>query len=175
MSVLIAALCCGVLTGNQSSDKANIYKQKGTLSGVAYSLELIETKFKLGSRKLFWVKSGESEVPATGTPAKPKLFFGHDLGKSQLEGKSLQQYFESNFTEIISMKVTWKGRTTTFGKSMFSDLLNPMASKENITVKVGKSGALTIELYGSDGAGGYSALWTVDVKGGIKRKVDLGG
>lgn len=169
-----ACLLSIALTAPQQLEKPIVLKKKGTLSGSNYALEFVEDNFVAGTRKLFWVKSGDSEEPATGTPAKPIRFYGHDLGKSQLEGKSLQQYFESNFTQILSMKVPWKGRTTTFGKSMFSDLLNPFFSQDNVSVKVAKAGGLSIQLDGSDGAGAYTAVWTVDVKGGIKRTVEPG-
>lgn len=144
----------------------------GSTGKHTYTVMLRQANFKLGNRKL----TGKALDPPTkeGQYLYPmidgKELIGDD-GVFVPKGSTLRGEMEKTFTELVAFSASIDGKPIKISPSLYRDLLWPGM---DAAAKLSKDGQqLTVQMGGSDGAGAYSAIWTLRRNGKCSRKIHL--
>jgi hypothetical protein len=82
---------------------------------------------------------------------------------------------DGNFpkVEIDSMRVYFDGQEIKIPSRLYADCFEPHLDKDDVKLKVGSDfQSVTIEMLGSDGAGGYEMTWRLKKNGRHSRSVE---
>lgn len=176
-----------LLTTGVASPPPAVYVLKGKSAGHTYEVTFKEGPFQAHGRKLVWYMYPDPEHPkdrkrATYEPgymtkAGQQRFWGSDsVGYDQSAANDIKKEMIGRFQEIASMTVKVDGKVWPVKRSLYDDLLNPYLSDKGGNAQISDGGkTLVVTLYGSDGAGSYSGMWTFRRNGKHTRSVGSAG
>lgn len=101
-------------------------------------------------------------------PADHKLERNEDGALIKIDGHDINGT-DGNIPkmEVSAITITLKGKKVTVPKALYQDLYEP---HKKFTI-LHDNKYFYVHAYGSDGAGGYEIVWTIDPKGSVSRQV----
>jgi hypothetical protein len=153
----------------------------------SFRVRFKQANFEARGRRLVWILQ-PGTVGSGSPPTKGMFLPGYALGKDKIPfhgwdaysyeeigGKTVLQWCRSHDTEVVALDVTVDGKRWPVRKTLYWDLLEPNFGRDYVKGSLSKDGrTLSLELWGSDAAGGYQAKWTLRANGKHSRTVEHG-
>lgn len=142
---------------------------RGHKDGHTYIVRLREAVFRPRGRKLVWhTFLPDCPLPCIQVGKHVRSLWGFDPAPDDEKRLSATK-FVSGHNEVIGLSAIIDGRNYQFPSRLYDDLIEPGALTAHFSKNAEK---LSIVLEGSDGAGSWTAHFTVRRKGRITRWVE---
>jgi hypothetical protein len=149
---------------------------KGTFNGHYYRVILRAQNAKGGGRRITFDTASDPSIASDGFLINGAETYGFDgIYKDWVpKGHTARKVLEERATEVIQFDVWMDGKRVRVPRSKHETMLMPRL--DTASAELSKDGKqLKVILSGSDGAGSWTALWTIRRTGKVELNIGVGG